>query len=452
MNKLLRRQLWLVSGFFKKYHRIIIASLVFTLFLGVIGVKLIKVLPPPKDTIRIGLIGQYTNQTLPPLVKNLLNSGLTKIGPNSTILGNLAHKWVIEEEGNTYVFSLKPNLIWSNGDVLTADDILINIPNVKTEVKNSTDIIFHLPETFSPFPSVLTNPVTNSQGLTPSLYRVALTQNTNGIITSFNLTSKTQNISIKIYPNPSQSFTGYKLGEVDAIYNFPKENEQIDKYGVISSTVNFNQSLVVFFNTQNPILKDKSVRQGIAYAIKDKAFGHSRSLTPISSQSWAYNPLVKTYDYDHEKASKLIRNSLPDNSQTLSLELATMPQYLDIAEKIKSEIDSDLINLTIKVVTNRPDNYQLYLALFEIPTDPDQYIFWHSTQNTNISHINNEKIDKALEDGRRNINDQDRKRVYNEFQRTFAEELPALFLYFPQYLNLARTPTIFTKIKPELAL
>ncbi|MBI1871894.1 ABC transporter substrate-binding protein [Candidatus Collierbacteria bacterium] len=453
MTKIIRRQFWLISAFFKKYYQIVIGSLIFSLLAGFIGVRLVKLLPQPKPVIRVAVIGQYTNQSLPPLVKNILNSGLTKVGPKSNIIGNLASKWEIENDDKTYAFTLKPDITWSDGDSIKAADIVFNIPNVKTETKGNDQLVFHLPDSFSPFPSVLTNPVTNKKGLTAGNFKVSLSQNTNGLISKIELSSDKQQIVVKVYGSSNQALTAYKLGEVDAIFNYPLHEEgTLQKYGTIQSLDNFNQALVLFINTQNPILKDKSIRQGIAYAIKDKSFSFSRSLTPISIDSWAYNPLVKTYDYDQVRAIKLIRDNLPDRGQVLSLELATMPQFLDTAEKIKEEIDSNLINLNIKVVTSRPEDYQLYLTLFEIPPDPDQYIFWHSTQGTNISHINSEKIDKSLEDGRRTIDQQERKKIYNEFQRTFAEELPAIFLHYPRYLNLARSQAIFDIINPETAL
>lgn len=452
MNKFFRRQLWLFSGFFRKYYRVIIGSLVLSVLLGFTGLKLLRSIPAQKQTLRLAIIGQYTNQSLPPLVKNLLNSGLTQVGENQNIIGNLAEKWAIQNDGKTYIFTLKPNLFWSDGSPLKASDIAINIGNINVETKRDDQIIFNLPESFSPFPSALTSPTVNKKGLTASHYQISLTQNSNGLISKIELSNQDQVIIIKIYPNPSLALTAYKLGEVDAIYNYPLRYDSLDKYGFLTTTNSNNQALAIFFNYQNPILKDKGIRQGIAYAIKDKSFGFTRSLTPISTASWAYNPLVKTYDYDISRATKLIRDNLPDKAQVLSLELAAMPQFLEIAEKIKSQLDSNLINLNVKVVTSRPDNYQLYLSLFEIPPDPDQYIFWHSTQGTNISHVNNEKIDKDLEDGRRILDQNERKRIYNEFQRTFAEELPALFLYYPQYINLARNKSIFESIKPNLAL
>lgn len=453
MTKIIRRQFWLISAFFKKYYQIVIGSLIFSLFAGFIGVRLVKLFPQRKPVIRVAVVGQYTNQSLPPLVKNILNSGLTKVEPNSNIVGNLADKWEIEDGGKTYVFTLKPNIAWSDVNPIKASDIIFNIPNVKTETRGDDQLIFHLPDNFSPFPSVLTNPITNKKGLTAGSFKVSLSQNSNGLISKVELSSDKQQIDVKVYGSSNQALTAYKLGEVDAIFNYPlHEDEILQKYGIVQSIDNFNQALVLFINSQNPILKDKSIRQGIAYAIKDKSFGYNRSLTPISINSWAYNPLVKTYDYDQGRAIKLIKDNLPDKGQVLNLELATMPQFLDTAEKIKKELDNNLINLNIKVVTSRPEDYQLYLTLFELPPDPDQYIFWHSTQGTNITHINNEKIDKALEDGRRTQDQQERKKIYNEFQRTFAEELPAIFLHYPKYLNLARNRAIFDIINPEIAL
>ena len=133
--------------------------------------------------------------------------------------------------------------------------------------------------------------------------------------------------------------------------------------------------------------------------------------------------------------------------------MATIPAYLPVAEKIKSQLDANLVSLNIKVVTSRPDSYQLYLTLFDIGHDPDQYVFWHSTAvANNISKTSNEKLDKDLEDGRRTLDPNERKKIYTDFQRTFAEELPALFLFYPTYSNLARREAIFAIIKPETAL
>ncbi len=454
MNKFFRRQFWLISAFFKRYYQVVIGSFILSVIFGLIINSYLSKLPKTQGTIKIGLIGQYTTQSLPNLVKNILNSGLTKLGPNQTIVPNLVQNWEIGDSGKTYNFILKSGLTWSDRTPVKTKDISLNIPDVNIQYPSDNQITFVLPQAFSPFPSVLTNPITNKDGLTISDYRVTLTQNSNGLLSKIILQSKKQTIDVRIFGGSTQALTSYKLGEIDAIYNYPKiDSVDLKPYGQIQESNNYHQSLVLFFNNQDPLLKDKSVRQGIAYAIKNKSFGNERAVGPISSDSWAYNPLVKLYDYDPVRATTLIKSALSDKSQALNLELATIPQYLAVAEKIKGSLDPNLINLNIKVVTSRPDSYQLFLTLFEIPADPDQYVFWHSTHGTNnISRVNNEKIDKDLEDGRRTNNQTTRKQIYNDFQRSFDEELPALFLFYPRYNNLARHEAIFDIIKPETAL
>lgn len=454
MNKFFRRQIWLIRAFFKRYYQIVISSFILSIIFGLIINSYISKLPQKHDEIRIGIIGQYTSQSLPNIVKNILSSGLTKAGPNQIILPNLAEKWEVSEDGKTYTFTIKPNLVWSDNTPVKTKDIALNIPDVNIQFPSDNQIIFNLPQSFSPFPSVLTNPITNKNGLTISDYRVSLTQSTNGLLSKIKLQSPNQTLDIRVFGSPTQALTSYKLGEIDAIYNYPKvDTIDLRQLGQIRENYNYHQALTLFFNNQDPLLKDKSIRQGIAYAIKDKAFGNERATGPISVTSWAYNPLVKLYNYDAARATSLIKSSLSDKSQAINLELATIPQYLHIAERIKQELDPNLININIKVVTTKPESYQLFLTLFEIPADPDQYVFWHSSHGiNNISRVNNEKIDKNLEDGRRTIDQLARKLTYNDFQRSFDEELPALFLFYPRYYNLARRETIFSVVKPETAL
>ena len=53
----------------------------------------------------------------------------------------------------------------------------------------------------------------------------------------------------------------------------------------------------------------------------------------------------------------------------------------------------------------------------DIPKDPDQYSLWHSTQtSTNISHLKNARIDKLLEDGRTELDQEIRKKIYLDFR------------------------------------
>jgi peptide/nickel transport system substrate-binding protein len=122
-----------------------------------------------------------------------------------------------------------------------------------------------------------------------------------------------------------------------------------------------------------------------------------------------------------------------------TLTITTFPQYIDIAQGIADSWTSVGFSTNVKVVSSFPPTYQVLLSAQEIPSDPDQYAFWHSTQTqTNITGYSNVKIDKLLEDGRQEIDTEKRKTIYADFQRRITDEAPALFLYYAKSYTVKR--------------
>ncbi len=70
--------------------------------------------------------------------------------------------------------------------------------------------------------------------------------------------------------------------------------------------------------------------------------------------------------------------------------------------------------------------------------DPDPYPYWHSTQaegsGLNLSSFSERKVDEILEEARQSIDSDFRSLKYIEFQNIIAEELPAIFLFNPNYI------------------
>ena len=70
--------------------------------------------------------------------------------------------------------------------------------------------------------------------------------------------------------------------------------------------------------------------------------------------------------------------------------------------------------------------------------DPDPFSLWHSSQKRdpglNLALYDNKSVDTLLEDARKTLNPTDRFSKYNEFQKLVIEDIPAIFLYSPQYL------------------
>ena len=93
----------------------------------------------------------------------------------------------------------------------------------------------------------------------------------------------------------------------------------------------------------------------------------------------------------------------------------------------------------INVVNFIPDDYDALLLTQTIPKDPDQYWFWHSSQEqNNISHLNNPRIDQLLEEGRTTFEQEKRREFYIDFQRFLLEESPAIFINHPTYYYIYR--------------
>jgi len=97
------------------------------------------------------------------------------------------------------------------------------------------------------------------------------------------------------------------------------------------------------------------------------------------------------------------------------------------------------VNINLQVISTIPTDFQAFLAIFDIPDDPDQYSIWHSTQtSTNITRYEDPRVDKLLEDGRSQIDLESRKKIYLDFQRFLVEDSPAAFLYYPTIYSISR--------------
>lgn len=440
MFKTLRRYYWVSQSFLARHSKIIVRTTTIVLSLILIFFLFARYIPTPKSTFRLGRVGKYTFETFPLDIQSKISKGLVSISPNGKVTGELATSWEVKDDGKAYTFNLGQDIVWHDGSKLTPADITYNFKDVETTTGDGT-ITYKLKEPFSPFLSAVTRPILKKTKLGTGEYRLTKTQISNGVLQSLTLESQAERLIYKFYPTETSSITAYKLGEIDAIERLSFISKEIssDPTSLVSEDINSdNQQGVLFFNNNDVILTSKSARQALAYAIKDKSFGKERSISPIDKTSWAFNNLVKTYDYDAAKAKSLFSQDIKDGSNQ-KLELKTMLQYLDIAESIaQSWRDTLGIQVDVKVVSNVTSDYQIILTDFTPPVDPDQYTIWHSTQSTNFTHFSNLKIDKLLEDGRRTSDQKLRKEIYQDFQRFLLEDCPAVFLFKSNSYTLSR--------------
>jgi peptide/nickel transport system substrate-binding protein len=430
----------LIGAFINKFKYILIVSI----FIGLILFIFLIVIKPSfifSNRITIGYVGRYSFQDLPIQIQNQISNGLTGVNDDGSVSSSLAESWETNDGGKTWTFHLKDNFLWQDGKRVDSNSINYSFSDVNVEKIDSKTIIFKLNNSFSPFPFVVSKPIFKKGLLGNGEWEVKKASMVGNFIQKLYLKNKKGDTKIyKFYPTEDKAKTAFKLGQIDMLDNVINfEPFNLWKTAEVIKTVD-NQSIVaIFFNVEDKILSDKNLRQALAYSIDKSSISENRAISPISPSSWAYNPQVKPYTYNVERAKELIGDLPDETKKNLNITLSTTPILLPTAEKIVSDWGKIGINADLQISPSIPSEYQALIVIFQAPYDPDQYFMWHSTQlSTNISHYRNVRIDKLLEDGRQALNQEERKKIYWDFQRFLIEDSPAIFLNHPDFYQIIR--------------
>lgn len=441
----LRILVWFGQTLTTRYWRMFLSSFVAGLLLVLLAIRLYPTIASftlRRSTI-IGLVGSYTPTNLPLPVQNLLSAGLVGVSPSGEAVPALSERWEVSDNGKKFTFYLKSNILWHDGTQFVATDVNYNLKDVTIKATSPTTLEVSLKEPFSPLPILFSKPLFTHalNGVGP--YRVDAIKLRENRITYLSLVPFKQNtgfapLTIKFYPTQETARIAFILGEVNTLDEMTDSDPFLNWPRIaVKKTVKYNRYVGLFFNMRDDLMKERSVRQALSYAV-DKP-QENEILTPISSKSWGYNNKVKHYDIDLGNAKKLLGKAIPATTSA-EITISTFPAYLDLAHEIAKNWESlDILKVKIKVEDRLPNQFQVLLASQEIPPDPDQYILWHSTQEqTNITHYSNPKIDKLLEDGRKEFDIQKRVQIYFDFQRNLVEDAPAVFLFHPTLYTISR--------------
>lgn len=420
----------LIEAFFKRFRAIILAGT----FIGILFFLVLYFVIPKItfDNQTIGLVGRFTTDNMPEEISLKLSKGLTTINIDGNVLPAIAKSWESSDGGKTWIFNIDQNAYWSDGKKIVSKDIDYKFSDATSNVIDERTIKFSLNTPFSAFPVILSKPLFKKGLVGVGDWKVSNISLSGGYIQKISIKNKDRGkITYKFYPSEDRLKLAFKLGAIDIIEKIenPVEFEKWKTLN-IEKKVSYDNFVGIFFNTEDEKLSDKQVRQNLAYAIQKNNLPGERATGPLSPDSWAYNPQVKPYERDLNKAKDL---------KDTKIILSTLPNLLNIAEKIRKDWEEVGIICEIRVVSDVPDTYQAFLATVDIPRDPDQYSLWHSTQlETNISKFKNARIDKLLEDGRTELDQEARKKIYLDFQRFLVEDVPAVFLYHPNFYKISR--------------
>jgi ABC-type transport system substrate-binding protein len=354
-----------------------------------------KLVAAPGGQFREGLVGE--SKDLDKNLARLVNAGLTKYDKDKNIVGDIADKWEIKNDGKVYEFHLRDGF---NSQDLASQILAKNIwQDIDISTSDPQILRFTFKQPFSPFLYTSTAPI-----FPYGPYRIAKeSKNEVDLAANENYYDGRpylNTIIIKLYSNQDEVIKAAKRGDIDG-FGLPNDLVQID--GFSRFEMSLPRDLILFFNLSRPALQDKNVRE----ALKENR--------PINKE--------------------------------LNLRLVTSdsPKNLEIAKKMIDKWNQNNIKITLDVKDNvtlqkttiPKRDYDLLLYGLDYGEDPDPYPFWHSSQikedGMNLSNFKNLQADRLLEEARQEFDFKKREEDYAAFEKILDAEIPMFVVEHQNY-------------------
>lgn len=393
------------------------------------------------NSIRLGFVGTYQEHDLPQEVTKLVSEGLVTTDESGRSKPHLVSGWDTNNDATEFRFKLKDNLQWTDGSTIKSSDLEFPIPNAQISHPDDKSVQFKLKEPYSPFPSLLAKPVLKKGTLFGTgPYKITKIEKSRIFITKLTLQPREGNlpeIFIRFYPNEKVAIAGFSLGEVQALLGISNPGIFSDNPRVkVSRQTDYSKIVTILYQTKDVLLSNRSIRQALSFRAP-KTEDEEEANNPYPPASWAHNPESKKYlsrKQEAEAAIERAKSSVPEEKLTGELILTATPNLEEVAKKVEDAWQGLGLNVKLRIESGIPQNFQSLLITQSIPSDPDQYYLWHSSQEkTNLTKYSSVRVDKDLEDGRKALSEEERKEKYFDFQKTLLEDAPATFLYFPKY-------------------
>ena len=278
-------------------------------------------------------------------------------------------------------------------------------------------------------------------------------------------------VVFRLYPSASAAMDAYQQGEVLGISQITQEtlDQALAEENLSLYTSRRPELTLVLFNLNNgevPFLQEANIRKALLtglnrqHIINDLLRGQAIPADgPIFPGSWAYYEGTEHLNFDPTSATNMLKREgyiIPaeggdvraKDGQRLAFDLLHADDALHtaIAEYIQRDwaqlgVQVTLISMPYEqIIYENLTNRQYQAALVDLnlsyTPDPDPYPFWHQAEavgGQNYSQWDNRAASEYLERARITADLNERTRLYRNFQVIFADELPALPLFFPTY-------------------
>ena len=273
-----------------------------------------------------------------------------------------------------------------------------------------------------------------------------------------------QRLIIREYKDAPSLLLAFERGEIDVHGSLldPRDiarARKVDKVTVVANSGPAIGPIIwLAFNTKNPKLADKRVRQAINFAIDkkllvDKLLGgvHKRATGPIAGGSPFYTAEVERYDLNLKKAEALLDAAgmkKGADGKRFTLEIDSLPGVSDVRvthEYLKPALASVGIEVVLRMSPDFPSwarrvaSQQFEATLDSVWNWGDPVIGVHRTYQTsnirpgviwsNTQSYSNPKVDQLMEAAGKEMDMAKRKALYKQMQQIVVDDCPQAFLY-----------------------
>jgi ABC-type transport system substrate-binding protein len=436
-------------------------------------------------------------------IDELLFDSLVRKDQNFNLLPGAAERWEIPDP-QTYVFHLRPGILFHDGRALTSKDVKWTLDTMRngtvTTIKGATyrlvdrvetpdnlTVVMHLTEPFAP---LLWNLSEGAFGIVPygsgrdfknqpvgsGPFRFVRLDPDSQVIIERNdqywgERPRVERIRFAIVLDATTRALELRKGSADiaAANSFPPDMVRAlerDRDIVVERHAGTSLAYLAF-NLRDPILKDVRVRQAFAFAIDRETIlrylysGLGRlSNSVLPPEHWAYDNGGAHYPHDSARANALLdaagyprgkdgvrfhltmKTSTDDSARLLAAVLQQQLREAGIALDIRSfEFGTFYADVS-------KGAFQLYSLRWIGYTNQDPDIFedaFHSAsfapKRANRGYYSNPEVDGLLEEGRQTLDQSRRRRIYAQVQRILARDLPYVDLWYLDNV-LVHTPRV----------
>jgi len=422
----------------------------------------------------------------------------TLVWKNATdFVPQLAEKWEYIEEENAYIFELRNDVWWHDGEKFTAEDVVFTIDYVKTHPDPFVTLVgpsgikeavaldeytvkLYLEQFYAPF----LNDIAGTMVIIPRHIWEGVDdpKTFNGpeaVIGTgpYTLADYSKEHGTYLYKAHDDYYLGappvkeimfvkvsaemipaaLKEGSVSAGDIPPEVVAEMEAAGleIITAPVAWNAKLTI--NHQKEPLSDKKFRQALAYAIDREALvqitqrGHAIAGSPgmVPPTSDWYNPDTPQYEYNLEKARQLLEeigyrlegDFFTKDGQQLELELLASSTFKDVGQFVKQQLEAagikvDFQTLEAKTVDAKVEAWDFDLSIYGHGGLYEPSILKRVIMDEGFNsarYTSNEELNRLLEEQLSEMNQEKRKDLVFQIQEVYAEDLPALTLYYPNW-------------------